>query len=91
MQSAREALVHPSQGAYEGTSEPCSRAPWHATLSPAENAFKSRLDRVDVSPMAGDAATETLDQVSGALWRRTLLTACVLAGCLAVLAALIIF
>jgi|GEM_PF-6555211 len=38
-----------------------------------------------------DSGTETLDQASGALWRKTVLTSCVLAGCLALIAALAIF
>jgi hypothetical protein len=37
-----------------------------------------------------DSGTETLGQVSSALWRRTILTSCVLAACLALIAVLAI-
>lgn len=44
----------------------------------------------DMNPAKMEAGTETLDQVSGALWHKTLLTSCVLAGCLALIAVLAI-
>jgi hypothetical protein len=38
-----------------------------------------------------DSGTEILCQVSGTLWQKTVLTSCVLAGCLALIAVLAIF
>jgi hypothetical protein len=35
-----------------------------------------------------EVRTQSLDRVSSALWRKTLLTSCVLAGCLALIAVL---
>jgi len=37
-----------------------------------------------------EAETEGLGQVSGTLWHKTLLTSCVLVGCLALIAVLVI-
>ena len=38
-----------------------------------------------------DSGTEMSDQISSTLWRKTVLTSCVLAGCLALIAVLVIF
>jgi hypothetical protein len=38
-----------------------------------------------------DARTESMSQVSGSLWRQAVLTSCVLAGCLALIAVLVVF
>ena len=39
----------------------------------------------------GDSGTEIASQVSSALWRQTVLTSCVLAACLALIAVLVAF
>jgi hypothetical protein len=49
--------------------------------SPAEDPHVLIMDFVRVD----HSETETLCQVSGQLWRKTVLTSCVLAGCLALL------
>jgi hypothetical protein len=38
-----------------------------------------------------DSGAETASQVSSTLWRRTVLTSCVLAACLVLLAVLVVF
>ena len=38
-----------------------------------------------------DSGTEIVTQVSSRLWRQAVLTSCVLAGCLALIAVLVIF
>lgn len=44
----------------------------------------------DMNLAKAEAETESLGQVSDTLWRKTLLTSCVLAGCLALIAVLTI-
>jgi hypothetical protein len=39
----------------------------------------------------GDSGTEIASQVSSTLWRQTVLTSCVLAACLALIAVLVAF
>jgi hypothetical protein len=60
----------------------------------AENGFKALAVTDDVSKMDLEKVgpgTETFGEVSDTLWRKTVLTSCVLAGCLAVIAVLTIF
>ncbi len=60
----------------------------------AENGFKTLAVLDDVSNMdlaKVGSESESLGHVSGALWQKTLVTSCVLAGCLALLAVLMIF
>jgi hypothetical protein len=65
-----------------------------ADYGQTENGFKPLAVADDVSKMdlvKVDSSTEILDQVSGTIWQKTVLTSCVLAGCLALIAVLAIF
>jgi hypothetical protein len=58
------------------------------------NGFKTLSIKDDVSKMdlaKVDSRTETLGHGSDTLWQKTVLTSCVLAGCLALIAVLAIF
>ena len=58
------------------------------------NGFKPMAVADDVAEMElekVDSGTEILDQVSGTIWQKTVLTSCVLAGCLALIAVLATF
>jgi hypothetical protein len=44
-----------------------------------------------MDPVKVDAGTEAASQVSSAIWRSTVLTSCVLAACLALIAVLVVF
>lgn len=68
----------------------CARADYGLT----KIAFKPLAVADDVSRMDfvnADSGTEILDQVSDTMWQKAVLTSCVLAGCLALIAVLAIF
>ena len=65
-----------------------------ADYGQAEKGFKPLAVADDVSKMElvhVDSGAEIADQVSATIWQKTVLTSCILAGCLALIALLAIF